>query len=203
VGEKDGFVATLDTSVSGEISGTFDMGGFDIEVQGAGYLGNGDKFTIYGVDVFEDNECAMEARVVIAGTRDGQTGGLSGTLALEFTDNISGPGCDAEQLAYPGSGAEFSFVASILDCEASVAAAQAFVTNGANLACSTDADCIAEGIGCGELEGSFCGDIALSFAAATSDEWDTLEDGLRACSPNICATCDALLVPSCQNGVCQ
>ena len=112
VGESEDFTAQLDTSTPGKVSGVFDMGSFTIEVVGAQYSGEGDTFTIYGTDVFEDGDCNMEARVVITGDLVPSGATLTGELALEFTENISGTECEADVISgYPGTGAVFSYIA--------------------------------------------------------------------------------------------
>ena len=114
VGESEDFTAQLDTTTPGKVSGVFDMGSFAIEVAGAQYSGEGDEFTIYGIDIVEDGDCNMEARVVIKGTRSASGTVLTGELGLEFTENISGTECEAEVISgYPGTGAVFTYTASL------------------------------------------------------------------------------------------
>lgn len=51
---------------------------------------------------------------VIVGTRPAAGGALSGKLALEFTNNISGSGCTQDQIkGYPGTGAVFTYTATM------------------------------------------------------------------------------------------
>ncbi len=169
---------------------------------GPSILGGDGAFAIYGVDVLDEGECILEARVVISGTREEQTSDLSGSVALEST-NVSGVGCDPDELECPGTGAEFSYTASRLDCEANLQAAQAYVQSAEARACTSDIHCTTEAIGCAQLQGAFCGDIALNIEAPYSDAWKAVEPGLRACAANECSVCDAILVPTCQDGLCQ
>jgi hypothetical protein len=87
------------------------------------------------------------------------------------------------------------------NCDDEVAAANEFIA--ANQSCVVDDDCAVVDGACNELEGSFCGQVAVRRQAAESARWQGLRRALADCGPDSCDRCLALLVPACTNGRCS
>jgi hypothetical protein len=115
VGSTADFNAVIATQNGQTVSGTFDLDDLHLDVKQATIRGAQTEFTLYDTDSAKDGDCSLEATVVITGTL---TAGASATtaagrLVLEFTKNIQGTGCTAEQInEYPGTGAVFSYTAT-------------------------------------------------------------------------------------------
>lgn len=113
VGDMNTFTADITQQTGSTVQGTFDMGSLHLDITDGQIRGNSAGFTMYGSDVQAQNGCNAEVDAVIVGGAATTTGGtLTGELALEFTKNISGSGCTADQLNYPGTGAVFSYTAT-------------------------------------------------------------------------------------------
>ncbi len=113
VGDMNTFAADITEQTSSTVQGTFDMGSLHLDITDGQIRGNSLGFTMYGSDVQAQDGCNAEVQAVIVGGAATTTGGtLTGELALEFTKNISGSGCTADQLKYPGTGAVFSYTAT-------------------------------------------------------------------------------------------
>ena len=112
VGDMNTFDAVIIQQAGDTIDGTFDMGSLHLEIESGQIRGTAQSFTIFGTDTVAQEGCNTEVMAVIVGTR--QAGGaLTGKLALEFTKNISGSGCTADQLSgYPSTGAVFTYTAA-------------------------------------------------------------------------------------------
>lgn len=88
------------------------------------------------------------------------------------------------------------------DCHDNDKAADAFLAAPENRSCQTDADCVVVNTGCAELERSFCGQATLSAEAAESSRWRELHEQISDCADDTCAICTALLVATCNAGLC-
>jgi hypothetical protein len=112
VGDMNTFDALITGQTGDTLNGTFDMGSLHLDIKSGQIRGTAQSFTIFGTDTVSQDSCNTEVMAVIVGTR--QAGGpLTGKLALEFTKNISGSGCTADQLnGYPGTGAVFNYTAA-------------------------------------------------------------------------------------------
>lgn len=90
------------------------------------------------------------------------------------------------------------------DCEFEKERAEAFLRDPVNQKCEIDADCAVTEVGCLELESDFCGQTVLNKRAHDSKVWRQLRDDLADClSVDTCATCNAALIPSCNEGSCR
>ncbi|RYZ08257.1 MAG: hypothetical protein EOO73_09350 [Myxococcales bacterium] len=88
------------------------------------------------------------------------------------------------------------------DCEDEIAAAQAFLSSEANLACESDADCVVVSTGCHTFEGGVCSQAYLSRRAANGTQWASITADLEECEGD-CTVCDAALAPAqCVSGRC-
>ncbi len=123
VGSTQTFTAKVTSQNAGTGAGTFELGGYHLDIPQANIRGNSTQFTIYGTQSVQDNDpdsgvptnCSVEARVVVTGTQTttGTTMTVTGKATLEFTSNIHGSGCTQDQINnYPGTGAIFSFTAT-------------------------------------------------------------------------------------------
>jgi hypothetical protein len=123
VGNSSTFTAVVKTQNAGTGTGTFDLGGYHLDIPQANIQGDSTQFTIYGTQSAQENDpdsgiptnCSVEVRVVVTGTQttSGTTKTVAGTATLEFTSNIHGSGCTQDQINnYPGTGATFSFTAT-------------------------------------------------------------------------------------------
>jgi hypothetical protein len=123
VGSSATFTAVVKTQNAGTGTGTFELGGYHVDVTQANIRGNSTQFTIFGTDSAQENDpdsgvptnCSVEVRVVVTGTQttSGTTKTVAGKATLEFTNNIHGSGCTQDQINnYPGTGAIFSFTAT-------------------------------------------------------------------------------------------
>jgi hypothetical protein len=114
VGDTNTFAADITQQTNSTVAGTFDMGSLHLDIQDGQIRGTSLGFTMYGTDVESQDGCNAEVQAVIAGGAVTATGAtLTGELALEFTKNVSGSGCTADQLNnYPGTGAVFSYSAT-------------------------------------------------------------------------------------------
>jgi hypothetical protein len=112
VGDVNTFDAMITQQTGDTVDGTFDMGSLHLDIKSGQLRGSAQSFTVFGTDTVSQTNCNTEVIAAIVGTR--QAGGtLTGKLALEFTKNISGSGCTADQLSgYPGTGAVFSYTAT-------------------------------------------------------------------------------------------
>jgi hypothetical protein len=109
------FSAVIATQNGETASGTFDIDEFHLDVKQATIRGTETRFTIYDTDSAIDGDCSLEATVVITGTltNGASTTTAEGRLVLEFTKNIQGTGCTADQMnKYPGTGAVFEYTAT-------------------------------------------------------------------------------------------
>ena len=114
VGDMNTFDAMITQQAGNLVDGTFDMGSLHLDIMNGQVRGSGQSFTIFGTDTVSQDGCNTEVMAVIVGARPAAAGGaLTGKLALQFTNNISGSGCTADQLkGYPGTGAVFSYMAT-------------------------------------------------------------------------------------------
>lgn len=123
VNDSDDFTAVIATQNGELASGSFDLGSYHLDVPQANIRGNATQFTIFGTDSVVNSDadagaqsnCSFEARVVITATQSTRLTGtfVEGNATLQFTKNISGPGCTQDQISsYPGTGATFSFTAT-------------------------------------------------------------------------------------------
>lgn len=92
-------------------------------------------------------------------------------------------------------------IAGCGNCDEEVAAANEFIA--ANQSCVVDDDCATVTSNCSALEGSFCGQVAVSREASRSLRWRGLRRALAECGPDLCDQCAAELVPACTNGRCS
>ena len=90
------------------------------------------------------------------------------------------------------------------NCDDIYREADDFLSDPANQVCTVDRDCVVELDWCGELESSYCGQIALSRRAAASSEWQEIRKDLRHCGKKkkVCSKCMAKLLERCSNGRC-
>ena len=121
VGDSSAFTAVIATQSGANLTGTFEMGGIQLDVPQAAIRGTATEFTIYGTDSAEEPDasasgsCTAEARGVLTGTlsTSGTVTTITGKMELQFTNNIHGPGCTQDQITnYPGTGAIFSYTAT-------------------------------------------------------------------------------------------
>ncbi len=123
VGNADSFTAVVTAQNAGVGTGTFELGGYHVDVTQANIRGTPTEFTIYGTQSAQENDpdsgiptdCSVEVRVVVTGAQStsGTTKTVTGKATLEFTNNIHGSGCTQDQINnYPGTGATFSFTAT-------------------------------------------------------------------------------------------
>ncbi len=123
VGNSATFTAVVKTQNAGTGTGTFELGGYHVDVTQANIRGSSTQFTIYGTDSAQENDpdsgvptnCSVEVRAVVTGTQTttGTTKTVAGKATVEFTNNIHGSGCTQDQINnYPGTGATFSFSAT-------------------------------------------------------------------------------------------
>lgn len=87
-------------------------------------------------------------------------------------------------------------------CKESAEDADAFVRHAPNQECEVDDDCVVVTSNCSPMETTYCGQVAMSASAASSDEWKAIQEGLDACDQS-CTVCLAALTPSCQDGLCR
>ena len=87
------------------------------------------------------------------------------------------------------------------DCSDEIEAGKAYLDDPANLACASDADCMAVTTGCHTFERGKCGHANLNKSAAASKQWSELSADLHGCEDS-CPGCLALLVPQCSDGFC-
>ena len=123
VGDSDAFTAVITTQTGETLSGSFDLGGYHMDVQQAAIRGTSTEFAIFGTNSFSaatadagtDSTCSWEARAVITGTQTtaASVTTVAGYVNLQFTKNIHGPGCTQDQINnYPGTGATFKYTAT-------------------------------------------------------------------------------------------
>jgi hypothetical protein len=123
VGNSGTFTVIVATQNGNALTGTFEMGGYKLDVPNATIQGSASAFTIYGTDSAVENDadasipanCSVEARGVLSGALSTAVGTttIAGMMALEFTDNIKGAGCTQDQIKnYPGTGATFKYTAT-------------------------------------------------------------------------------------------
>jgi hypothetical protein len=87
------------------------------------------------------------------------------------------------------------------NCDAEIEAAENFLNDPANLACSSDGDCQGVATGCHTFERGVCAQAPLNKTAAGSDAWRNLAEDLDSCAGE-CTRCHALLLPRCVDGFC-
>ncbi len=93
---------------------------------------------------------------------------------------------------------------SCSDCKFERKRVEAFLADDANFKCETDADCDTAAVGCLDIDGEFCGQIGMSKRASTSREWQEVRTDLADClAIDTCTTCNAALLPRCNNGSCR
>lgn len=87
------------------------------------------------------------------------------------------------------------------DCADAAAAADKFLADPQNLSCESNEDCTVVFTGCAPVTNAFCGQSALSTAAAESAAWSNIKKDLQSCD-DCGATCAARLLIGCNAGKC-